>query len=425
MTAPRVVVTGMGVVSPLAVGREVHLQRLLRGESAAVATAPEVARRSGCVLEARIPGFDRQTAIANRMLRKLLTTSAAFSVVAAGEALRDAGFKSGDATLSGMGVFAGSVCIDFNPEMFIPAMRESLSPEGELDIHRFAKKGMQLIDPLFIVKTLPNGGVGGIAIEHQTTGPSLNITNGPVSGLQAVAAAARAIRGGEVEVALAGAYDSMLNMDSIAEHLVAGRLSTETENPARACRPFDVRRAGYVLGEGAVFFVLESLEHARERSARAWGEILGAGQAMSPAAPSAAEETGGLLDAAHKALAMASCAPDQVDVLFGDGLGVEADDLLESESARGLFGARRVAFTAATGSTGFAGAAGGAMSLMHALSAAKSGAVPPMIGCGQVDPRCSMDLVLQAREQVVKRALVWNSDRGVKNAAVLVGPAPA
>lgn len=421
MSAPRVAVTGMGVVSSLATGREAHLKRLLDGESGAVAVPPEAARRSGCVLEARAQGFDRRTAIENRMLRKLLTTSAAFAVVAAGEALRDAGLAPASAELGRTGVFAGSVCIDFNPEMFIPALRESLGPDGALDISRFAKRGMQLIDPLFIVKTLPNGGVGGIAIEHQVTGPSLNITNGPVSGLQAVASAARAIRAGELELVLVGAYDSMLSMDSVAEHLVAGRLASDAGHPAQACRPFDRRRGGYVLGEGAVFFLLESEAHARARSARMYGEILGAGQSMSPSAPSASEGSGGLLDAARAALAMAACPPDHVDVVFGDGLAVEADDLLETETARRLFGERKVAFTAATGSAGFTGATSGALSLLHALAAMRSGILPPMIGCEEVDPRCAMDFVRQAREMAPGRALVWNSDRGVKNAAVLVG----
>lgn len=420
MTAPRVVVTGMGVVSPLALAREPHLRRLLAGESAVTATPETALFRAGCALEARIQGFDRREMIANRMLRKLLTTSAAFAVVAAGEALRDAALAPTSEPLADCGLFAGSVCIDFNPEMFIPALRESLDTTGALNISRFAKRGIQLIDPLFIVKTLPNGGVGGIAIEYQVTGPSLNITNGTISGLQAVLSASRAIRSGEVEFALAGAYDSMLSMDSIAEHVVAGRLARDASAPGRACRPFDLRSEGYALGEGAAFFVLESEAHARQRSARVYAEILGGGQSTSPSG-AGGEGRGGLIDAARGALAAAACAPEQVDVVFGDGLAIEADDLLEAEASRLLLGERSIPYTAATGNVGFTGATSGALSLMHAVAGLHSGVVPPVLNCDQPDPRCALAFVRQAQKLAPKRALVWNSDRGVKNVAVLAG----
>jgi 3-oxoacyl-[acyl-carrier-protein] synthase II len=423
MTA--VVVTGLGVVSPLGLDRARHEARLWAGETA-VAPAPADARYARhCPLVARVDGFDRRQSIANRMLRKLLTTSAAYAVVAAGEALRDGGLAAAADVVATAGLYAGSVCIDFNPEMFIPALRESLDETGKLEITRFATRGLQLIDPLFLVKTLPNGGVGGIAIEHQVTGPSLNITNGTVSGLQAIIAAARAVRDGTADVALAGGYDCMLSMDSVAEHVLAGRVTDGADvAPARAGRAFDLRRAGYALGEGAAFLLLESDERARRRGARVYGAILGAGQSTEARSAPEADDDGGALAlaaAARAALGAAGRRADEVAALFGDGLGVEADDLREAGAARRVFGERRLPYAAATGNVGFTGATSGVLAVVHALCARARGTLPPAVDCAQPDPRCPFDLPRAPRPLPPGPVLVWNSEGGVKNAAVLLG----
>jgi len=421
MSASRVLVTGIGVVSSLAIGHQEHCRRLWAGDSGAAATPEGAAYRALCPFEARVAGFDRRQRIQNRMLRKLLTTSAAFAVAAAGEALADAGLASGSPELGDCALYAGSVCIDFDPEIFIPPLKESLDPAGRLDVGRFARRGLHVLDPLFIVKTLPNGGVGGIAIEHQVTGPSLNITNGSASGLQALLAAFRAVRCGESELALAGGYDSLLSMDSIAEHLVGRRVAVEASEPALACRPFDVRRQGYLLSEGSAFLVLESEAHARRRSARIYGEILGGGQSTAVAAGERGPGASGLDEAARCALERAGCPPEEVDAVFGDGLAVEADERVEAEVVRRLFGDRRVPYTAATASLGFTGAASGIFSLLHALASLRGGVLPPMINCERPDPRCGLDFVHHPRELPLRRALVWSSDQGVKNAAAVVG----
>lgn len=411
---PRVVVTGVGAVSALGPDAGEHLRGLFAGKSG-VAPAGDTERRSlWAPLEARARGFDRRSAIANRMLRKLLTPSGAYAVAAAGEALRSAGFATAEPALAACGLYVGSVCIDIEPEIFIPALRESIGADGKIDVSRFATRGMLLIDPLFLVKSLPNGGLGGIAIEHQVTGPNLNLTNGPVSGLQAVASALRALRRGEAELALAGGYDSLLGMDSVAEHLLAGRVATAGDPPAVACKPFDLERSGYVLGEGAAFLMLETQEHAERRGARVWAELVGAGQTTSPSA-AAAE---GLARAATTALG----GRNGRVALFGDGTAVESDDLAEAEASARLFGERAVPYTAATPAIGFTGSASGAFSLLHACAAVRDGVLPPMLNCSRPDPRCPLDLVHEARRTEVTRALVWNSDRGIKHAAVVVAP---
>jgi 3-oxoacyl-[acyl-carrier-protein] synthase II len=422
MPEPRIVITGLGLVSPLAQDAEEHFRLLLSGASALEPMTDIEYRNFPHCLQAKVHDIDRRKLIAHRMLRKLLSRSAVYAVVAAGQALKDGGVQEDFECLRECGLYVGSVLVDIDPELFLSALKGSLDQTGKLDITQFATRGMFLIDPLFLVRALPNAGLCGIAVEHQTLGPNLNLTNGAISGVQAIISAANAIRRGETEIALAGGYDSLLRMDSFIEHFLGNRLSKSMEQPQRACRPFDMERDGYALGEGAAFVLVESEQHALARNAHIYGELVSSGQATD--ATCFIEQTpkiGVALEyAARQALEAARCDVSEIDVLFGDGLATVEDDLSEAAAAQRLFGETPVPFTAATGSTGYLGTAGGPFSLIHALMGMQQSVVPPMINCTSPDPRCALPFVHEPEHRPYKRALVWNSDRGVKNAALLI-----
>lgn len=413
MSAVRVVVTGVGAISPLALNAPAHFDRLLAGESAVAHLDDPAYRNYPPMLHAAVRDFDRRTFVPDRMLRKLLSPSPAFALAGATEALQHAGLAGTD--LTECGLYIGSVCLDADPEAFIPALRESIGPTDEVDLSRFATHGIKLIDPLFLVKSLPNAGLCAIAIQHQVLGPNANITNGAVSGLQAVIGATDALRRGDAEMALAGGYDSLLRMDCIVDHLLARRLAGNHVAPSAACRPFDRARTGYALAEGAAFVMLETLDHAHKRNATIYGEILSSGDTAVPQNLLHANgEHAGLASAARQAI-----GDSAVDLVLGDGLGIEADDERELRTCEALFGDRRVPFSAYTGSFGFPGAAAGAFSLVHAALAMQRGVIPPMINCD--DPvSAAIDPVTAARAASPRRTLIWTSDRGIKNAAVLV-----
>ncbi|MCZ7569847.1 MAG: hypothetical protein M5U01_14860 [Ardenticatenaceae bacterium] len=423
VTHERVVVTGVGVVSPLATHAQPHFGRLLLGESGmTVSDRPEY-RTFASALEARVNDFDRSRMITSRVLRKLLSPSAAYALTAAGGAVCDAGLEGRSDLLKRCSLYVGSIAVDIDAEIFIPAFKASLGQQGDFEISRFATRGIKLLDPLFLVKALPNAGLCGISIQHQVLGPNANITNGAVSGLQAVALAAASIWRGQAKVALAGGYDSLLRMDCVAEHLIAGRLSKRHAEPESACRPFDQERDGYALGEGAAFVMLEAESHARARSARVYGEILGVAHTADPTLIRRPESDDGraLEHAARQALRQAGSGPDDVEVIFGDGLATEVDDLREAGVIKRLVGEAPVPFTAATPALGFTGAASGVFSLVHALMALARQVVPPLINCRRQDPRCPVYFCDRAQEARFRRALVWNSACGQKNVAVFVG----
>ncbi len=423
MKSQRLVVSGVGVISPLGLDAHKHFQRMLDGESAVQFAAEAASGMLPAYLEARVSGFDRRSLIADRMLRKVLSPSSAYAVAAAGQAIEDAGLTGQTELLERSGLYVGSIAVDVEPEVFIPAFKESLTPQGDFEMARFANRGIKLLDPLFLVKALPNAGLCGISILHRVCGANLNVTNGAISGLQAVAAAAAAIERGEAQVAVAGGYDSLLRMDSVAEQLVAERLSSRQSDPQRACRPFDVERDGYAVGEGAAFVVLEAEAHARARGAHMYGELL---TIAHTANASLLRETNSpderaLAAAVRQVMEQADCRPEQLGAIFGDGLATQADDLREAAVVRQRCGDAAVPFTACTASLGFTGAVSGVFSLIHALLALERQVVPPLINCFKPDPQCPIHFSDQAQIRRYERALVWNSDRGMKNIAVLLG----
>lgn len=322
MSSERVVVTGLGLLSPLGTTARSHYGRFLAGKSAG---APGTTGRYPA--EAHIPAFDRRRYIGNRMLRKILTSAAGFATVAAGQALRDAGFRKGQTDLAEFGLYLGSPGLDQDFDVFLNALRVS-TRDGVFDTGLFARRGMPMIDPLFLVKSLPNSGLSGISIEFGITGPNVNIMNGPPSALQAIAVACASIRRGEVAAALAGGYDSLFQFEVAAAHAVTGRVET--------------------AGEGAAILVLEREGQALARGARIYAEIASEGESCHGELS--------LKTAATKALQRGRF--DHVNVVFGDG------DVPSGVAA--LEGCRTAPVTPVAG---YCGVAGAAFSAVHACLA--------------------------------------------------------
>jgi 3-oxoacyl-[acyl-carrier-protein] synthase II len=411
-------VTAVGAVSALALNADLHFQRLLTGDCGVEPLTGHEYGNFPPILNARVKDFDRRQFIPDRMLRKLLSPSPAYALAAATEALKDSGADPSE--YADCGLYVGSVCLDANPEALIPALRESVNTHNQVDIQRFATHGMKLVDPLFLVKSLPNGGLCAIAIQHQVLGPNANVTNGAVSGLQAVIAAFQTIRYGRAHLALAGGYDSLLQMDCIVDHLLAGKLARLKQRPECSCRPFAHDRDGYAIGEGAAFLMLESLEHALQRGAHIYGELRGFGQATQPCRLVGAAGNDQALGAAvSETFSSSGVRPKEVDAVFGDGMALPEDDQREERVWEQFLAGSDAVFTAATPAIGFCGAASGVFSLAHALLAIDHQLVPPTINCDQYFAGC-LPVACQQSSKAVRSALVWKSDCGSKNAAILV-----
>jgi len=395
----RVFITGLGVFSPLGANVHDHLARFDRGDSAIRPTTSPQLRALGIPRAARACPFDAHEIISNRMLRKILTSAASHAVAAAGEALRSADLSPDLRRHAGL--FIGSLGLDQDLNLFGEALRVSLDSEHRYSYARFERQGEALLDPLFLVKSLPNAGICGAAIEFDLQGPNLNIMNGPSSGLLAVAAAARAVAEGEVPIALAGGYDSPLQLEIILAHLIDNRLET-IANPDR----------GYVLGEGAACFVIEEEAHARARNATLYAEITGVAQSHS--APGEAMES----------LLATGCAAMEAQTpaaIFGEGLNLPGPDRIEQAAAAHLDA--NLAVHSATHLTGYCGVASPLFSLLHAVHAIHARSLRPAL---LIRPSNSVELshseYLSAGSRVqsalVPSVLIWTSDRQRDHVAV-------
>jgi 3-oxoacyl-[acyl-carrier-protein] synthase II len=360
----RAVITGIGVVSPLGLNVASHFANT--HASAYSQASPEAMAELGIPHACPVKGFDASGQIRNRMLRKILTRAASFAVSAAGQALESAALDP--AELERVSMFVGSLGVDQDLDLFVEALKASCDSQVRFSYERYARCGTALIDPLFLVRSLPNAGLCGAAIEHQIKGPNLNIMSGPASGLLALIAACQHIQCGAASVALVGGYDSTLQLESVVVHLLEGRAATGTG-------------AGYVLGEGAAFFVVEDAEHAEARKTKVYAEI--AGMAHAHSAPEDASQ-------ALYRVAMEASAGAAIDEVFGDGLNLSEDDALEQQTLRRL--GPELNLRAQTHRTGFCGVASPLFSLLDATRATAAGEVA--------------------------RPLVWTSDHGRHHVAV-------
>ena len=406
LTSRSVAVTGLGVVSALGADVALHYRRLCSGESGIVARL----LKDGIPVNTWAPVDSRayRRRIENRMLRKLLQPSAAMAVVAAGQAIEDAGLLRDSGRLARAGIFVGSVSFELTPDLFLPALELSINKAGDFDFESFANRGMSQLDPLLIVKGLPNGGLCGIAIEFGVLGPNLNIANDSIGGTQAIAAAVAAIASGDTEIAIAGGYDSLLQAEHMVSDYLEGRFGESGLN-------------GYTVGEGAAMCVLESAEHALGRGARIYAEIASVEE-------NCGEFTNGcmpLVAVARRALESAGLESElqAPQILFGDLLGIDTDDKRELVALPVALGTS-AAITGHVGALGFTGAASGAFSFVHAALSISTSIIPPAVNCFGYSSPPGVRIITHSELTQSDTRLVWHSDGGLKNVAIVLRRSP-
>ncbi len=395
----RVVITGLGAVSPCGNDVPTTWQALRAGRSA-VGPITRFVSDLPVRIAAEVKGFDAE-ALLGRKLAKRLDLFAQFAVVAAREALSDAGIGArvaGEAGNPRMGVYIGSG---------IGGLNEIVSGARSLE-----HEGWRSISPFFIPRSLTNLAAGQVAIEYGAEGPSLCVTTACATGNHSIGEAWRAIRLDDADVVVAGGAEAAITPIGMCGFAVMKALSRRNDDPESASRPFDRDRDGFVMGEGAGMVVLEELEHARARGARIYAEVVGyalTNDAYHDTAP--APGGAGAARCMAAALRSAHMAPTAIDYINAHGTSTAHNDVNETLAIKSVFGdhARALLVSSTKSVTGhLLGAAGGLEAVATAL-ALQTGFVPPTANLRNPDPECDLDYVPLVEREARPRAALSNA----------------
>ncbi len=390
----RVVVTGMGVVSPLGVGIDAFWDGLTHGRSGVRRITRFDPSPYPSQIAGEIPDFD---ATAHLPRRDIVRTDVFihYALISAQAALADSGVKI-DGQNDRVGVSIGT---GMGGVPLLLSSWDTLQREGMTGVSAYALPG-----------SLPNMAAGWVSMRTRARGPIFSPTTACAASSQAVGDAFRTIQRGDADVMLAGGTDALIHPLVIAGFSSIRALSTRNDAPTLASRPFDKDRDGFVLAEGAGILVLEVLEAARARSARIYAEVLGYGVSADANHPTASSSDGPTR-AMRLALADARLGPEAVDYVNAHGTSTPLNDQHETEAIKAVFGehARRLAVSSIKSMTGhLVGAAGGVEAIATAL-ALHHGVLPPTINYTTPDPACDLDYVPNQARRVPIRVAMSNS----------------
>jgi 3-oxoacyl-[acyl-carrier-protein] synthase II len=396
----RVVVTGMGVVCPLGLTPDDLWAGLADGRSAVVPI--ESFPASGIPLthaaEARcfsghIDDFGPLQAECKKAIRKglkVMCRESQMAVAAAQRAIHDGGFPAGCPTPERFGCVFGSDYMLTLPEDFTLGVAACRGADGGFDFDRWAEHGLPLLNPLWLLKYLPNMPASHIAIYNDLRGPSNSITIREASGHLAIGEATMTIQRGAADVMLAGSTGTRVHPMKMVHALQNEQVAMGTGDPTGWSRPFDQGRSGMVLGEGAAVLVLEELEHARSRGARIQGEIIGHGAASATSTSGVGTRRTAIAAALQRALRSARMAPEAVGHIHAQGLSTLGGDRDEAAAIRDVFtaAAQTIPTVAAKSHFGNLGAGSGIVECIGSMMAMQRGELFPLLNHRTPDPEC-------------------------------------
>jgi 3-oxoacyl-[acyl-carrier-protein] synthase II len=422
----RVVITGLGVVAPNGVGKEAFWSACRDGVSGVGPIRSFDASAHPVKIAAEVADFDVTPFLPDehRKSVKIMSRAMRFAVGAAALAVRDSGLGPDwdDPTRVGVCMGTGVVPIDL-PEI-APALAHACGADGRLNCNQLGKQGAGAVQPLWILKYLPNMAAAHISMALNAQGPNSTITTACVAGTQAIGEAFRLIARGDADVMLAGGADSRIDPLMILAYTALGALSRSERDPQEVSRPFDRCRDGFVLGEGAGVLVLEDLERAQRRGAPIYAEVKGFGSSFDAFSITKPDpEARGAARAIEAALAEARVDRRDVDYINAHGTSTRLNDQMETAAVKRVFGehARRLPLSSIKSMIGHLIGAAGAVEAVALALTLSDGVVPPTINLTDPDPACDLDYVPQtAREYRVHTAVSTSFGFGGQNGALVM-----
>jgi 3-oxoacyl-[acyl-carrier-protein] synthase II len=405
----RVVVTGVGLVTPLGTGVDKTWQGICSGKSGVGPVTRFDASEFPVKIAAEVKDFQVEDFI-EKKLAKHLEPFVQYAIAGAGMALADADFRVTEENSARVGVVTGC------------------GMGGLPAIEKYTlicqQRGPRRITPFFIPMVIPNMGAGHISIVHKIKGPNLSLTTACAAGTHAVGEAFRLVSRGDCDVVITGGNESTICPLGVGGFNSMKALSKRNDEPEKASRPFDRDRDGFIIAEGAGILMLEEYEHARARGAKIYAEMAGyglTGDGYHIAAPP--EDGNGAVRCMRMALADAGMAPEDIDYINAHGTSTPLNDVVETRAIKEVYGdyAYKLAVSSTKSMTGhMLGAAGGIEAVFLALSLHNQ-LIPPTANLENPDPECDLDYVPGTARKAEIRAAMSNSfGFGGTNAVIIM-----
>ena len=421
----RVVVTGMGLVTPVGLDVSSTWEALREGRGGVGPVTRFDASAFATRIAAEVKGFSLEQDLGDEAVRwEQHCTNTRIALAVAAQAVRHAGLFDGpeiDRARFGVYLGAGEGQANFSP--FINLVRRSLDG-GRVDTRRYTSEGMKLLDPLLEAEQEPATPAGHLAAAFGARGPNHSCLSACSASAQAIGEAVELVRDGVADVMLAGGVHSMIHPFGLTGFILLTAMSTRNDDPAHASRPFDRDRDGFVLGEGAGMLVLESLGHARARGAIVHGEVAGhASTADAFRLTDCHDEGRGAVASMRLALEDAGVNPEDVDYVNAHGTSTKVNDAIETLALKRALGdhALRVPVSSTKSMTGHLIAAGGVVEAIVCLLAIRDGVVPPTVNLDHPDDDCDLDYVPHAaRDRTVDVAMSNSFGFGGQNTTLVL-----
>ena len=397
MSKRRVVVTGLGTINPLGNNVSDTWNNLINGISGIDYISSFETDELPVTFAGEVKNFDANDYMGKQHARKL-DRSGHLSIYATEEALKDAGFNTEERLGADVGIVFGTGIGG------IGATEEA--------VRTYDKRGPSRINPLAITQLMPNSSTGQVAIKFGIEGPSLTITTACAASANALGEAKNMIQNGIVDTVIAGGTESGTTAMTIGAFAQIRALSTNNENPKKACKPFDKDRDGFVMGEGSTVLVMESEESAINRGADLYGYVSGYGASTDAHHITAPAEGGrGAVDAMKKALLDAELTPSDIDYINAHGTSTPANDKNETAAIKTVFGEKAydINISSTKSMTGHLLGGGGAFESLVSLLSLKNNIIPPTINLNNPDEECDLNYTPNAAIERELSAVMSNS----------------
>ncbi|MCX7613649.1 MAG: beta-ketoacyl-ACP synthase II [Caldimicrobium sp.] len=403
----RVVITGLGAISPLGIGVDETWRGIIEGKSGITKITKFDASNLPSQIAGEVKNFKPEEFMSAKLVSRV-DTFIQYAIAATDMALSDAGLPKED-----LGEDAGVI------------IGVGMGGVGQVENYTrvLDTKGYKRVTPFFIPMIIPNMAAGQIAILYGAKGPNMAVCTACAAGNHAIGEAFRLLREGLAKIMICGGTEALITPLTVAGFSVMKALSTKNDEPERASRPFDAKRDGFVIAEGCGILILEELEHAQKRGAKIYAELLGYGansDAYHMTAPSPEGE--GAAKCMELALKSANIKPEEVDYINAHGTSTPLNDAAETQAIKKVFGghAYKLMISSTKSMTGHLLGGAGGLEAVLTVKALETGIIPPTINYEEPDPTCDLDYVPnEARRAPIKIALSNAFGFGGTNACLL------